>query len=239
MAKKIVSLDERIRKAHKLICSAEVNYFVCKTIQSAKGVTHPFTGTDFLLLASNNAFDACINTLHTLLSSTIPAEIRLKPILEELVRLHKSTGDVSKRKIKWYRNVLEKAYPNLYPVDCRAVVDVGDVRPSGDVLREICRSSLIKTGLADLERLRIRFESSHFHRIRSELTAHKNSQQPHLGDSARVFIKDPLLVSLGEIIKELRINACFWLGWEPPNPSLKGVLKGVKRALAAETKTEF
>lgn len=235
MQKKIISLDERIRKAQKLIHSAEVNFSVCRTIQEAKGTTHPFSRSDFLLLASNNSFDASVSILHTLLSSTDEKEIRLKPILQDLVARYTPVSLVSEEKIVQYRQILEEAYPDLYPVDCRSFMDPEDERYSGEFLKEICRSSLVTTGLQDLENLRSQFEDSHFHRIRHELVAHKNSRQPHLGDTAGVFIKESALTSLGEIIKTLRINACFWLGYSPPNPDLKGVLKGVRRALDVES----
>ncbi|MBP9869012.1 hypothetical protein KBC59_00425 [Patescibacteria group bacterium] len=231
--------NERILKAHKLILSAETNYFVCKTIQEAKGSTHTFSRSDFLLLASNNSFDASVGILHTLLSSSIRKEIRLDPILRGLISECRLTYSTSSEKIEQYRLKLEKLYPDLRPVDCTFLRDDGDSRHLGDVLKEVCRSKLITTGLNDLQSLRNEFVDSHLTEIRHQLVAHKNAQQFHLGDTANVFIKDSTLTSLGKIIKTLRINACFWLGYSPENPDLQHVLNGVRRALDAESANNF
>lgn len=210
-----------------LIYLAEINFLVCKQIYTdvlgeaikkwPKGVKQK-PGQDFLLLTANNAFFESISIIHTLVCSTKKEEVQIKPLLEAVIeRDKKAASEIADTHVNKFAVQLEKDYPNPNYLDYTFLTR-GDARPVGDIIADIRKKKRVDSGLNDLNALKEKFEKYNFHKIRHQSAAHKNKLLDSPAGAANLFIQEDLIKKLGEIVKELKIDANFWLDYELRNP---------------------
>ncbi len=225
----------RHHKIVSLIHSAQVNIFVCRRIQQALEENGHINEPGFLVLASNNAFGAAVETLHALLDSNYGDELRIEPALVEIIRRDKKgrVNKIPKAKVDRCYALIEKHYPNLdcYTVDFRFLTDQLDTRLAGDILRDVDRTKRLSSGMKDLKELKERYRGHHFHDIRNWLIAHKNARQSFTGAN-RLLLKKSVLDALEKIIKELSIQSSFWFDFALANPDLKPTLLDLEKYIA-------
>jgi len=224
-----MSLTEKslISNAMDLVYLAEINFLICQkiytevlgdTIKNWPAATKQKTGQDFLLLTANNAFNESVNIIHTLISSTIKQEIRLKPLVEEaLKRDSNNLITISEDKINQFTEQISIDYPNPDYLNYSFLLE-NDSRLIGEVLADIRKQKRHVSGLDDLNNLKTKFEKFGFHKIRHQLTAHKNKLLDSPGGNSRLYLRIELIDQLGEVIKELKIGTHFWFDYQLGNP---------------------
>ena len=80
-----IPLDERIEKTCTLIRLVDANFYTCNVIYNTFDTQNKFI-PKFWLLTANNAFSETVSILQTLLASWIDKELRLKPLLEKIIK---------------------------------------------------------------------------------------------------------------------------------------------------------
>lgn len=176
-------------------------------------------------------------TIHTLVASDQSQDLKLEPLLVELIgdnsEITESPEDIAK-----FETEFKKAYPYLR-VDPDALPQ--DERLLGDALKSIKRSKLVMSGLDDLRKIKAAFEAAGFHKVRHQTVAHKNPALRYPDGSIDMLVIPELLEKLCDVIKELRIQAYFWFEYAPENPQAEQVLSQldglIKCADASPAKT--
>lgn len=207
------------RRVQQLIYLAEVNFLICEKIYKAlpddalKYLKHQ----NFLLISANNAFNETINILHTLLSSQKKEELRIKPILQQIINADKPfTATVEDQRINKFVKKMFEDYPSINYYSYDFLFD-DDKRVIGEVLADICRQKR-QSGLVDLESIKKEFEQHNFHKIRHQSVAHKNKHLKNPAGAANLYLLGDYIKNLGSVMKKLRINSYFWFGYSLENP---------------------
>lgn len=202
-----------------LIYLAEIDFLICEKVYSKYvGRESPHSGYNFLLLSANNAFNAAVEILYTLLCSTKKEELRIKPMLDETIKQNKGfSTSVDRKKAKKFTENFRKDYPNPDYLGYLFLTE-NDSRLVGDIIADIRRNRLVTEGLKDFSKLKAKFEKYDFHKIRHRAAAHKNKNLASPAGAARLLLKDGLIKNLGDVIKDLRINAYFWFNYQVANP---------------------
>jgi hypothetical protein len=158
--------------------------------------------------------------LHTLICSTKKEEIRVRPLLEEaLARDSKSRNNIPEDKVNQFIRRVDAEYPNPDFLNFDFLLD-GENRLIGDIMNDIRKQRRLSNGLDDLKKLKGKFEKFGFHKIRHQLTAHKNKFLASPGGHSRLYLNVKLIERLGEIMKELKIGTHFWFDYALSNPLL-------------------
>ena len=225
--KKTKNLDRRIYDAVGLLSLAELNFEICRDIQGfLRAATLRVDGrASFFILVLNNAFNSSVEILHTLLCSTNLSDIRLRPLIGEIIASEKrpifASQDLEKAN-KLYDNLL-RDYPNIgfsYDFLNQPGKKIGD---------ELARFKKIRRHhdiLDVFDKIKITFENSNFHKIRHQSIAHKNVNLEEPSGSQYLLLDERYLEGLSEIIKRTKILASFSFDYEC------GITEYQKRILA-------
>lgn len=223
------NLSLSINDLMMLVNLAEINFLICDKIYSgvlqdpikaSPTAAKKEIGHDFLLLAANNAFNESVSILHTLICSTKKAEIRIKPLLEEVLKRDKDVKNkISEDKVDKFVGRVASDYPRLDFLNYDFLTN-DDSRQVGDIMGDIRKTKRLSCGMNDLLELKSKFEEFGFHKIRHQTTAHKNKLLQSPAGHANLYLRDDLIKNLGEVIKDLKINSFFWFDYSLGNTFL-------------------
>lgn len=201
-----------------LIYLADLNFLTCEKIYSeiiSKNKNHP--GYRFLLLSANNSFNEAVSILHTLLCSKKDEEVRIKPALEEAVKMQ--SGLITKDDPEMFDEFIKRLRVD-YPSPNFSEYDfLGPISNRGDVMAQFRAIKTTEDGLADFEMIKTKFEKYNFHKIRHQVAAHKNKHLDEPASASQLLLKDDLIKKLEEIIREVKIHSYFWFGYTLDNPN--------------------
>lgn len=202
-----------------LVYLADIDFLICEKIYSDHvGRKPPHSSYDFLLLSANNAFNEAVKIIYTLILSTKKEELRIKPILDQVIKKeHGFSASVDAKKSQKFVENFRKDYPNPNYLGYSFLTE-DDPRVVGDIVSDIRKNKLVKNGLEDFLKLKEEFEKYGFHKIRHQTIAHKNKNLLSPAGAANLLLKNELIENLGKIIKNLKINAYFWFNYQVSNP---------------------
>jgi len=208
--KKTKNLNRRIYDAVDLTNLAEVNFQVCRDIQNTLRTAGLRVDgrASFFTLISNNAFNSSVEILCTLLCSTNSNDIRLRPLIREVITGEKQpvfTNQDLEKANKLY-NCLLQDYPNLdFSYDFLS--QTGEI--IGDELARLKKIKRHHDILEVFDEIKRGFESHNFHKIRHQSIAHKiiNLEEP--SGAQYLLLEEKYLKSLSEIIKQTKILVSF------------------------------
>lgn len=207
-----------MRDLMDLVYLAEVNFLICKTTYLHLDRQKRIKGYDYFLMSANNAFNETIGILHTLLCSTKKEEIRMEPRLKEVIeRDKKDIPFITDEKAKEFSERLSADYPRPN-YSSYTFLQENDDRLIGDIMADIRKKKRVESGLEDIKKLKGKFEGFNFHKIRHQAIAHKNKHLESPAGAAIGLIKETYIENLGEVIKELKLNAYFWFDYTLINP---------------------
>ena len=212
------NFNDKIFKVQMLVYRADMNLYLCNYIYkyfSDKKESVP----NLWLLIANNAFNETISILHTLLSSTIMNELRIGPILDQIVSNYwEFDRKFDDEFLSKYIEAIGSIYPwgrDMYPAILVTKKDeMGYGANIWGIIADINKEVTYLHWKTSLTKIKKEFERGHFHLIRHQSVAHKNQ---HITDPSQQLyspIYPDIRSSLTDIMKDLRINSSFWLGWE-------------------------
>ncbi len=225
-----ISRDEKVRKAYEWLCLADTNFLVCQTIQKKKDQDGHLKQYDFLVLASNNAFNSAVEILHALVCSKEKQDLHLEDLLVAPTGIEDSdllqVADV-------YEKALEAAYPNLEMADLHFLPGT-DFNQKIIALNNARHAKYRSDGLSDLQVIRDRLENGKFHLARHQSVAHKNPATLYPSGAANLLLFPEVLEEFGQIVKLLRVKFRVWFDWTPENHILSPVMHGLVRLMEVE-----
>lgn len=220
--KQVKSLNKRISEVVELINLIEVNFEICKEIQTANKIKnkHPSdVKSQFLILISNNAFNCAVENLHTLLCSTKEKDIKIRLLLEEKIKTEEEisyNSNDKKNANKLYNSLLQD-YPNVdFDYNFLKQTD----RPIGDELARFKKIKRHDDLLEIIDDLKKDFENNDFHKIRHQSIAHKNINLKYPAGAGGLLIKPIYIKELSEIVKKVKIVSCVGFDYELKNHRL-------------------
>jgi len=222
-----------IHKLMGLVNLAEIDFLICEkiykevlndSIKAYPAGVEKKIGEDFLLLTANNAFDNAVSILHTLICSNKKEEIRIKPLLEEVLNNDKGFKDsIPDEKLIIFIDKIYNNYPDNHSFEFNFLRE-GDDRPIGCIMSDLQKKKRLNDKLTGLYDLKNKFEGFKFHKIRHQLVAHKNKFLESPSGHANLYLKEEVIKNLGDIVKELKIDTYFWFNYSLDNP-LKYAIK--------------
>jgi len=222
-----------ISKLMGLVNLAEIDFLICEkiykevlndSIKAYPAGVEKKIGEDFLLLTANNAFDNAVSILHTLICSNKKEEIRIKPLLEEVLNNDKGFKDsIPDEKLIIFIDKIYNNYPDNHSFEFNFLRE-GDDRPIGCIMSDLQKKKRLNDKLTGLYDLKNKFEGFKFHKIRHQLVAHKNKFLESPSGHANLYLKEEVIKNLGDIVKELKIDTYFWFNYSLDNP-LKYTIK--------------
>ncbi|TSC54882.1 MAG: Uncharacterized protein LiPW30_348 [Parcubacteria group bacterium LiPW_30] len=201
-----------------LIYLADINFLTCEKIYLEvvnKNEKHDYYR--FLLLSANNSFNEAVSILHTLLCSKKDEEVRIKPALEEVIDIQR--GLISKDDPEMFNQFIERIKADYPDPDFSEYDFLGPIGNRGDIMAQFRVIKTTEEGLADFEIIKEKFEKYHFHKIRHQVSAHKNKHLEDPAGASQLILKDDLIEKLGEIVREVKIHSHFWFGYTLDNPN--------------------
>ena len=87
--KKVLSKSKQINDLMDLVYLADINFLVCKKLYQCVDPKKRQFYDDFFLLTANNAFYESIGITYSLLCSKKDEEIRIEPLLKEIIEKEK------------------------------------------------------------------------------------------------------------------------------------------------------
>lgn len=201
-----------------LIYLADINFLTCQKIYSEvinKDEKHDYYR--FLLLSANNSFYEAVSILHTLLCSKKDEEVRIKPALEEVIKLE--SGLISKDDPGMFNEFIERIKADYPSPDFSEYDFLGPIGNRGDIMAQFRVIKRTEDGLSDFNAIKEKFEKYHFHKIRHQSAAHKNKHLEDPAGASQLVLRDDLIEKLGEIVKEVKIHSHFWFGYTLDNPN--------------------
>ncbi|MFH1533402.1 MAG: hypothetical protein ABID64_00545 [Nitrospirota bacterium] len=214
----------------RLVYLADVNLMICKKIYEYIDSQNRDDFYYFFLLSANNAFNESVGIIHSLLCSKKGEEVRIRPLLEKIIKKEKeSIPAVDDKKVEHLLKAVDKDYP-VVNFNNYTFLQEEDRRPIGNIMEDIRKKKRNTSGINDLINLKKQFEEENFHKIRHQAVAHKNKYLDDPAASPIGTIYPEYIEKLGEIIKELRINCHIWFDYTLINTSI-GSIKALETVL--------
>lgn len=201
-----------------LIYLAEINFLICEKIYEEISSKQDDAPDSFLLLTANNCFYESLGIIHTLLCSTKDEELRIEPYLRsELQKKKMPILGIDEKKSQEFFKRVNKDYPHTNYLQYDFLF-IDDNRLAGDIVADIKTKKTIESSLADLEKLKDKFEKSGFHKVRHQAGAHKNKHLDFPAGAANMELRKEYINRLGEIVKDLKIANYTWFNYVLENP---------------------